>query len=251
MAFLGYHLMCRLHDDRVIAPQAWQRRVVARCVLERCREAPLLCFHLVDSHLHLAILAQLAMCMEFARRVEKSITQRLKLEVGFVRARHKPIADQHHLFNLFDYILRQQSRHGLDWDPFFDASNLPDLLGLRTLGAYTRRNVGERLPRIKRSYLLNRLGVEGLQPADGPLDLLGEATLAAACANEFVGAEGRAARVAALAVAGGRLSVVRLGELLGINRRTISRMRRQEADQSLVHAIRLQLALRSQREPSG
>lgn len=245
MAKLGYHLMCRLEDDRVIAPKAWQRRLVARRVLEICRHAPLLCFHLVDSHLHLQLLAALEECMRLIQRIQASIKRRLALDVSFTPARKKPIADQGHLFNLFDYILRQQTRHGLDWDPCFDASNLPDLLGLRTLGAYTARLVRERLPRINRPYLLGRLGVPDLQPTDGPLELLPQAALAAAGLNDFSGAQGRAARIAALAVAGAKLPVVTLGELLAIDRRTISRLRPLAPDPLMVHAIRLQLALRA------
>jgi hypothetical protein len=54
--------------------------------------------------------------------------------------------------------LTQIKRHGVTHlDPLLEATNLPDLLGLRSVGRYTAANVRRVLPRIQRGQLLEML----------------------------------------------------------------------------------------------
>src|SRR5262245_5666905 len=129
---IGYLLMLRLQDDRVIAPSPAERRLLARTVLRMTRRCFLLVFALVDTHVHLEV----ARCTreaagELARRIELSLGRLLELPVGFERARVKTIVDQAHLAAAFRYTLRQDRHHGVDVDPLRDATSLPDLLGMR------------------------------------------------------------------------------------------------------------------------
>ena len=177
---LGQHIVVRLADSRVIAPAAVERRRVARSVLELCRGHELLAFGLADTHLHLLVACDREAAGQLARRVEISLAQRLCLDVRFVPAYFKSVDDGRHLYRAFTYVLEQSTHHGLEWDPLHEASNLPDLLGLRVLGAYTAVAVRRRLPRIKRPDLLACMGLDELQPMDGPLEHAVGATLAAA-----------------------------------------------------------------------
>ncbi len=241
--------MIRARDSRVIAPSAREQRVVAQVVLEKARDFSLLSFSVADTHLHLENTCGAREAAELARRIELSLGRRLSIAVGFSPAYLEPIRDQKHLQNLFTYILKQDQRHGLDLDPYREASNLPDLLGMRLLGGYTTTLVRQLLPRINRKKLLEYLHVPALQPGEEPLELVvpaAEATMAR------VGLDGRTrelvdVRRAVVQVVGSRMAPSELAQMMGVDRRTITRLRAQPADARLVKAIRLQLALRASR----
>jgi hypothetical protein len=248
---LAWHLMSRLRDDRVLAPDLVARRTLARSVLERGASFDLLVFRAADTHLHQLVLCDRPAAGEFARRVELSLQHRLRPGVVFAPVHIVPVLDQRHLRNAFGYILRQEQRHGLRSDPGFEASNLPDLLGLRPLGAYTAATVRARLPRIQRADLLELLA----PPSSGPPDLpggepdplsLSAVAAAAACIPRFdaSGRAGAAARRAAVHVVGD-LARAEVGRLLGLTLRQVRRLRSQPPDPRLVAAIERRLALRS------
>ncbi|MBW2736468.1 MAG: hypothetical protein JRH20_29120 [Deltaproteobacteria bacterium] len=243
--------MLRLKDGRVIAPDPLDRRLIARIVLNQARDHQLLVFALVDSHLHLEVVEPFAKAMELARCIEIAVTLRLRPKVGFAPAHPKAIRDQSHLYHCFDYILRQYAHHGVNWDPFMDASSLPDLLGMRLVGHYTAQHVRRLLPRVKREKLLGYLGISALDPTDAPLDQLVNATCAAACLPTLTGKSRKQqrARTAAITAAGDKLKVNHLAALLGVHRRSVERSRQKHADLDLVAAIRLQLALRTTTTP--
>ena len=244
---LGYHVRLRLTDDSVIASTPAERRVLARVVLAQGQACSLLGFGLADNHLHLVVACRdRGTAVEAARRIELSLVRRLPVTATFQHAYLKPIEDARHLYNAFAYSLSQDQRHELGSDPTREATNLPDLLGLRVLGAATRIQVRRFLPRVRRADLLRLLGVGEVAPASEPIDQLREATLAAAGLPEL-GAPTRevtAARRAAVAVAAGRLRVGALQELLATSARTIRRSAHLSADGELVAAIRRQLDLR-------
>lgn len=253
MGAIGYHIICKLRDGRVIAPTITQRRLVARVVCERFQDQPLLAFGMPDTHLHLETGAGPVAPAELGRRVEISLKRRLKLDVGFDETFVKEIEDQRHLYNCFRYDLSQQDHHGLDCDPFHEASNLPDLLRMRLIGQFTITNVARLLPRVRRAQLLHYQGVKELIPVTDPQDpaLLVEAAAAALALPDLSGRSEvtRDARRALIHVAGSWLSTKELAELLGVDRRTIQRLRLQPVDQRLITAIRLQLALREVADP--
>jgi hypothetical protein len=142
-------------------------------------------------------------------------------------------------------VLEQSTHHGLEWDPLHEACNLPDLLGMRPLGAFTAAVVRRHLPRVTRQDLLSCMQVAALQTADGPVELIPRAALAAAALPSLKGKspDVLAARRAALEVIGSRLSPATLADLFGVTTHAIRELRRRPADARLVQAIRLQLGL--------
>ena len=128
---IAYHITTRLRDDRVIAPTVEQRRALASIVLWQARQERLLAFSAPDTHIHLLAASCRAAAGKLAHRVEVAARHWLCLDVGFSRAEYEPVKDQAHLRNAFIYIMRQYQRHGVQSDPCHEASNLPDLLGMR------------------------------------------------------------------------------------------------------------------------
>lgn len=250
MAAVGQHIMLRLADDRVIAPTTAMQRMVARTVLRLASNTGLLAFRCVDTHLHINSLTSRVRAGKLAHAVESSLVQRLSLDVSFSPARFKDIADQHHLERLFHYILDQERHHGVHLDPFHEASVLPDLLGLRTLGGYVVNNVRSYLPRIRGQQLQQYLGEERLSRPVESFDRLGEAAAAAAGLADLKGntPETVMARCAAVSVAAGILTSPVIGMLLNIHKRTVQRLAARHPDPALVQATALQLRLR---QPEG
>ena len=245
---LGHHICLRLSNDAVIAATPEDRRTLARVVLEKCREADLLAFGQADNQLHIAAACDRGLGGKLAHAVEVSLQRRLTLDVPFAPAFIKPIADARHRYSTFRYVLRQQAHHQLDADPLREASNLPDLLGLRALGGYTRANVRRLLPRIRRADLLELLGVPDLAPSVSPLDRVVAATLAAAALPVLTGCgtEVQAARRALVEVVGGRIAAAALASWIGVSERTLFRLKAGGCDEELVRAVRLQLNLLNQ-----
>jgi len=176
---LGFHVRLRLRDDRVIAQSPAHRRALARIVLAQARRDRLLAFGVADTHLHLETGGDRAAAGQLARRIEIQTRLALPLPVGFSPAYFKPILNQSHLSHSFTYILKQESHHGLQSDLLHEASNLPDLLGLRLLGGYTVANVQAMLPRVRREALLEILGAPGLADSPCPPAFLAESAAAA------------------------------------------------------------------------
>ncbi len=245
MSVLAQHIRIRLRDDRVMAPTPEERRLLARVVLHQARHENLLTFGLADTHLHMENVCSWEAAGQRGRRVELSLRYRLRLPVGFVSVYREPIRDGRHLVNAFNYILKQSSHHGLRWDPLHEASNLPDLLGMRPLGQYTAANVRKHLPRVTRQSLLSRLGVDALEPHDGPVERIPEAVIAAAGLADLRGSQPEkvGARRAVVHLVGDRMKVGELAEVLCVSRRTVFRLRRQPVDASLIEAARLQFGL--------
>jgi hypothetical protein len=250
---LAHHLCIRLVNNALIAPSAWARRVLSRAILARARDLELLAFSLADNHLHLLVACLRVAAGELARTVELSLGRNLPLDAGFSPALIKPVEDGWHLDRCFRYVLRQPERHGIGGDPLREASNLPDLLGLRPLGAATATTVRKHLPRIKRADLLSLLGVPSLDPIDGSIDHVVEATLAASALPSLDGSsrEVLVARRAALEVIGRRLQAREVARLLGTGPRMHFRLKQRPVDGALVQAIRQQLHLIEQRRGVG
>ncbi len=235
--------MFRAKDDRVIARSPAQRRAFARVVLAHGKEFGLFVFRQVDTHGHAGADCSRTDAGRFARRVQSALTQVLPVEGGFAPAQYKDIADQRHLDHLFDYILEQQNHHGAFVDPFHDASNLPDLLGLRTTGVYTAQQVRAL---ITRGRLLRHFGVEDLDGRLVDFALLADAAAAAVGLSRLsprchVSA---AARHAAVHVAGDAVQASAVSELLAIGTRHVTRLRARQPSDALVGTVRRQLFLR-------
>lgn len=253
MNTLGFHIRFRLLDDRVIAPTIAARRILARTILELGRDHGLYAFGCADTHVHLAARVDRATAGRLTGAIESSLRQRLALPVGFTQHPPKPIVDQHHLIGTIRYVLRQLSRHGVSSDPRSEGTSLPDLLGLRLIGAYTRTNMQRWLPRLGLPDWLEALGVTELAPADGPLGRILPAALAAGCRTDLAGSrpEVVALRGAIVAVIGDRLTTREIAALLHKTPRAIQLLRKRPVDEELAQAIRLQLGLALPFEDAG
>lgn len=254
MAELGQHIIMRLRDDRVIASSPEARREVARVILEAGRTERLLAFNAGDTHMHTGAACSRDVAGNLARRIEIRLGNKLRPGERFAPANIQPIKNQQHLVRVFFYVLRQQVHHGFSGDLFHDGTNLPDLLGLRLLGSYTRQHVQALMPRITRNDLLRELGVQSLEPmAPNEASLLAEATLAAAGLAELSGrsVEVVAARRAAVHAAAEEMTSRDLAGALRCAERTIQRMRSELPDPALVRAIQLQFSLRTLRSAAA
>ena len=90
MPHLGHHIRIRLHDHRVIATTAEQRRLVARVVLHHGLRYNLVAMALADSHLHIEAMCARIAAGRFAHGIEASLRQRLRLPVGFAQYTPEP-----------------------------------------------------------------------------------------------------------------------------------------------------------------
>lgn len=250
MSRLGHHIRFRLGDDSAIASTIEERRVLARTVLEYGRRFDLYAFGYPDTHVHLAARVDRAGAGRLAHAIEVSLKSRLALTVGFVQYPPRALVDNSHLYNTVKYVLRQVDRHAIEGDPYREGSTIPDLLGLRTVGAYTVENLRRWLPRLRQHDYLELLGVTDLAPSDGRVEDVIPAALAAACLTSIEGSKREvvALRRAIIEVIGERLHTVDVAALLGCSRREVERRRAKPFDAKLVQAIRLQLGLREVRK---
>lgn len=241
---LAWHVTHALSDRRVLASSPGELRVIARTVIEAGGDA-LLAFRGSDNHVHSVFAGDRAAAGRFGRHVATALHHRLRPPVPFEPTDFRPIRTQGHLVNCFDYVLGNAEHHGAAHDRLFEASNLPDLLGLRSLGAATRARVRAMLPRVDRARLLGLLGVDTLAPSFAPEHLVAAACAATAIATlNSRSPDAMAARVAALHAGAPHLSVQELVALLGIPARTARRLRAEPAEPALLTAIGLQIDLR-------
>ncbi|MDP2307199.1 MAG: hypothetical protein Q8P18_14330 [Pseudomonadota bacterium] len=241
---LAWHITHALCDRRVIATEPAELRVLARTVIEAGGDA-LLAFRGSDNHVHSVFAGERAAAGGFARHVASALHHRLRLVVPFEPTDVRPIRTQGHLGNSFEYVLGNAEHHGAAHDRLFEASNLPDLLGLRAIGAATRARVRAMLPRVDRALLLRLLGVDALEAAFAPDHLVAAACAAAAIPTlRSRSPEAVAARIASLHVGAPHLTARELEALLGIPERTARRLRASAVDPALLIAIGLQMDLR-------
>jgi hypothetical protein len=254
---LGFHVIFRSDDDRVLAPSPQLRRALARSVYRVARGFPLTAFGAADNHLHTEVLVDRSDAGRFAHALMCSLRWSLDISVEFAPVRYKALADQGHKRSTFHYALGQRNHHGVQSDPFMDASSLPELLGMRLLPTDSIALVREHFPRLQRRELLRHLGLDDLHPADDEqlrrlveqerFDLLRDAAAGAVAAPAL---EGRQPQVAAARAALVQVlqRCCRPGEIAAVVERSSSRvrfLRGCELPEPLVRAVRLQLHQRA------
>jgi pyrimidine operon attenuation protein/uracil phosphoribosyltransferase len=245
---LGYQLVMRLRSDRNIAATVEARRLIARTILRVAQKFPLVAFRWGDTHGHAAVICDATRAAELARRIESALKQVLDLPVSFAPVELTPIRDVWHLKNVVRYILCQDSHHGIAQDRFHEASNLLDLLGIRTIGAWTAPLLRAQLARLRRTDILEMVGMED-PDRDPPLDgnLLDAAAAALALPVLGKDRESLRARVALVHLVAGKLTPPEIMRRLQIAPSTLRRLRATAPSKALKRAIRQQLVLRSPR----
>lgn len=239
------HAVCQLANRQVIALGPKQLRSVAVGVLTVGRPFEMLAFKLADNHLHALVMGEEGEATEFGRRVEISLQRRLRPGVRFAHVHVTAVETHSHLTRTFRYIFRQESHHGTSVDPLFEASNLPDLLGMRTIGQWTAPHVKVRLPRVTREELLSFLPVRlGGAPN---LALLPDSAAAAAGLPHlgWRSCAGLEARVAAVRVADDWMGPRQAPRLVGMTSRACRRLREHQPSTKMVRAVIAQLQLQS------
>ncbi len=249
MTPFAHHLVMRLRNDQVIAPDLAERRLLARVVLERTRGEEVLCFGLPDNHLHLEHVGPRRRGLEIARRIEISLKRRLSLPVGFASAYAKPIFTQFHLRNGFRYVLCQGQRHRLTNDPDREGTSLPDLLGMRNLSDGSAAVARRWMPRLTRGELLSWCGVAEteLHVPDFSLEDLRRAALAASARMRLEGTDRESVQIrcAIAHLCRERATVAELAGAFHVGERSVKRLRARAPEPGWVRAIRQQLAWRS------
>jgi hypothetical protein len=245
MADLAWHFNNSLLDRRVIARSVAERRLLARCVIRIGAEFDLGAFRCSGTHLHYLLFCSRERAGRFIQRVDESLRRGLQLPVGFGVAYGKPVDSQAYLRTVFDYVVGNTDKHETAWDPLHEASMLPDLLGLRLLGAYAPALVRGHLPNVTRRKLLAWFGLPELEPDDG-FDGIAEAAAAALGLPHLAGGGGdtNRARCALVHVAGDHLRPAELARLAGVSERSLRRLRGRKPEPALVRALRLQITLR-------
>jgi hypothetical protein len=244
---LAQHVIQRLGDGRVLVRNTTQRRIYSDAVLRIGRDAGLFCFGLPDNHSHVGLEANRAKAGRFAQRLGVALRRRLDLEVSFAPVHVREIRDQAHLANAFTYMLAQATHHGIDADPWLEATAVPDLLGLRLNGAYLVPRVKALLPRLRRGDLLARFGLSELDVGTAIEDLA-DAAAATVAAPALVGngpavvAARRAAIAHALAQ---HIAVEEIAAALSLTARAVRKLAARPVDKWHVRAVGLQLGLRA------
>jgi hypothetical protein len=244
---LGFHNGLRLEGDRNLAPDTRSRRLFARTVFAVTRPFELLACRWVDTHGHLEIMGSREEAGEAVRRVEIALQRALQPGAPFVRAYIKAMLDLAHVKSTFVYVLGQQQHHGVLVDPFHDASNGPDLVGARTIGARTAAIVRKHLTRVRRHHILEWLGMEDPETAAPSPFGLAEAGAAAIGVESLEGASAEVREARRAIVHFAELPVAMLAEALGVSVRTVHRLRAEKPDKAMLRAVRQQLAMRQRR----
>lgn len=177
------HLVFRAGGPAPIAPgRAEVRRVVA-ALLGVCVDVPLLAFHVSDTHVHLLV----ALHRPDAGRLAQRVTLALRPAVapGLRCAGYTEVRDPPHLANTFEYVLRNDEKHGVTPDPWRENSALPDLLGLRARPSRLLPTVRRYLPRVNGAALRAMAGWPELVAAEGAVGV--EAAVAAVTAALALG----------------------------------------------------------------
>lgn len=239
---LGYHVVFRAVDDRVLAPDPGRRRAFAALHRRIGRAHGLFAYGFADTHSHSGLEGGRGDLAGFIH--DFRLAAPACLGFGLSSPSVTPIRDMWHAENVLRYIHRQDIRHATFVDTFREATSLPDLLGLRPDGAWLADRVRAILPRLSRTDLLRHWGLDELVEAFD-LSLLNEAGAAAAGVAALVGNPApivRARRACVHAAEG--VSAADVARVLDISARVVRKHRSLPVDSRMVRAVRLQIGVR-------
>ncbi len=239
---IGFQVVFRAVDDRVLAPDPGTRRALATTILRIGRDKGLFGTGAGDTHAHAILACNDAKVGRFVHDARLALRARLGFDIAPPSI--KPIRDVWHAQSLLGYVHRQDTHHGVVLDPVREATSLPDLLGLRVGNLWVADRVRAVVPRVTRTELLRHWGIEELVEA---VDL-GTLAEAGAAAVGITTLEGRhalvveARRACAQATSADTFDVA---TALGLAPRTVRDLRAAAASPLLVRAVRLQMGLRA------
>ncbi len=244
---IGYQVVLRLADDRVMAPDARGRRALASVVLAAGRERGLLAFGAADTHLHLLAQGDRRGAGLLARGVELGLRSALALPIGFAAPAITPIQDQNHLRSAFGYVQRNARRHGIVDPTATEASSLHDLLGMRRVAPWLVDRVRGVLPRVTRATLLELIALPGLGTLGDVGPDLADATAAVFALPCLEGNSAGAvrARVTGISLVKGEWTPASIGRTFGVGERAVRRLATLAPDPMDVQSLRRQLAWRA------
>ena len=224
-----------------------------RSILRHGPGAQLVCFGVVDTHIHVLLCGARTDAGEAMRRIELACHRLLHLTRRFQGARIRPIENQRHLNNTLHYILRQPQHHEVALDEVSEGSAIHDLLGLRVPGLALAGALLVELPRVHPESLVQHLGLpaEELAGWDAPLveaelPWLLDSAAAAFAVRDVLWRSKRftALRAAMVLAVGSGVPVGRIAEHTGLARSSIWRLRRHSVDPAWIRCVRRQVRLR-------
>ncbi|MBM4369353.1 MAG: hypothetical protein FJ102_24280 [Deltaproteobacteria bacterium] len=246
---LALQFVYRRQDSAPLAEDDGDRRSLIAAMLAAGRENGLVVAGAADTHAHAVARGakrpdRLAAATQY--RVCTARGDGARLEPTRVTA----VRDQWHLQNTFFYVLKQAQHHAVGGDPRFEATTLPDMLGLRVIAPWLPARVHAALPRLSRHQLLEILGVDELVPGFD-IATLADAAAAAVATRDLSRRTPLVveARRAAVELGSEHLYDDELAALLGIHPRSIRKLRVRPVRLDLVRAIALQMGLRASGAP--
>jgi hypothetical protein len=239
---VGFQVVLRAVDDRILAPTVAARRAFAGVVRRIGRPRGLYGFGLADTHGHAVLICDAPALGRFVHDVRLSLTSTLELPIA--EADVRKIRDTWHAESLVRYVHRQDVEHGANLDPLREGTSLPDLLGLRPSGLWMADRLRVVAPRVGRVHLLEHWGISKLEEAFD-LDALADSGAAAIGRGDLRGntPDAVAARIAC--VHAGTATTAELADALSITTRSVRELRLLAPDPKLVRAVRLQMGLRA------
>lgn len=244
---IGFHVTMRLEDGRPIGKTIAELRVIVRVALAQGRLRGLLAFGTADNHLHALLAIDRPSAGAFALYLETGLQQRLRLGAPFEPARIRPLQDQNHANNTFWYVQRQDKRHDLRRDPFYEGTTLPDHLGARVIDTVLDERRGMFLPRTHREEVVERFPAGAFDERPLELGVLEDAACAALAIPNLHGRSPDvvSARRAVVHAVGPEVSDKVLGDCLDMRARVVRSLRALPPEPRIVRAVRMQALLRT------
>ncbi len=242
---LGFHLVFRAVDSRVIAPDTAAQRTLA-VTTHRVGEAfGLYAFRAAGDHFHVAAQCDRPSAGRLAQALGSALTQALDLSSGFGPTFLKPMTNQAHVEETFAYVHRNAEKHGVGNDPMHEASSLPGLLGLRLVPPGFIPRVRSLLPRVHRGQLLGLLGVDALEPCVR-IELLADAAAGAVGLPTLDGTLlSTRARASAVRLALPTVPISALADALDLTERSVRRLRTWNQEPDLDRMVGLRMGHRA------
>ncbi len=244
---LALQFVYRRQDGSPLAEDDGDRRALISAILAAGKNHGLLVAGAADTHAHAVAKGarrpdRLAAATQWRLRTARGDGVRLE------PTRVTEVRDQWHLQNAFFYALKQAQHHAVGGDPRFEATTLPDMLGLRVIAPWLPARVHAAIPRVSRQQLLELLGLDTLATGFDPLALVDSAAAAVAARDLSRRAPVVVdARRAAIELGSEHLYDDELASLLGVHPRTLRKLRQRPVRLDLVRAIALQMGLRAAR----